>query len=152
MVDSRQKGARAESALVAQLKKSTGLNWKRVPGSGALHADHGLKGDVYVPNEKNYFAVEVKHYKDCHLTSNVLTDKNPQLLEWWKQAVRQGKQTDKEPMLFFKHDRSKWFVMFPFHIPVDETSRHMILYPEEATIMEVSEWEKYVLPEIIWIK
>ena len=83
-----------------------------MPGSGALNEKHGLKGDLYVPNEKNLYAVEVKHYADCHLTSNLLTDKSPQLLEWWEQAIRQGKQVSKKPLLIYKHDRSKLFAAY----------------------------------------
>lgn len=112
MVDSRQKGARAEAAAKGLLIKHTGLDWQRTPGSGALNAVHKLKGDLYVPDAKNRFCVEVKHYKDDHLTSKIITDKNPQLMKWWEQAVRQGEQTDREPLLLFKFDRSKWFVAF----------------------------------------
>jgi len=112
MVDSRDKGARAESVVKDKLKELTGLKWERTPGSGALNEKHGLKGDLYVPNEKNYYVVEVKHYKDDHLTSAVLTGKNPQILEWWQQAIRQGKQVDKIPLLIFKFDRSKLFAAY----------------------------------------
>jgi len=112
MVDSRQKGARAEAAVKKVLIDKTGLNWQRTPGSGALAPTHGLKGDLYIPNEKNFYCVEVKHYKDDHFTSKILTSKDPQLTEWWKQAVRQGIQTDKDPLLIFKFDRSKLFVAF----------------------------------------
>lgn len=106
------KGARAETVIRDRLRELTELNWERVPSSGALDAKHGLKGDLYVPNEKNYYVVEVKHYADDHLTSSILTAKNPQLLEWWEQATRQGKQVSKKPLLIFKHDRSKIFAAF----------------------------------------
>jgi hypothetical protein len=112
MVDSRQKGARAEAAAKGLLIKHTGLDWQRTPGSGALNAAHKLKGDLYVPDEKNKFCVEVKHYKDDHLTSKLITDKTPQIMKWWEQAVRQGVQTGRIPLLLFKFDRSKWFVAF----------------------------------------
>ena len=112
MVDSRDKGARAELAVRDVMRKATGLKWERVPGSGALDEKHGLKGDLYVPGEKNLYAVEVKHYADDHLTSAVLTGKNPQLLEWWKQAIRQGTQISKMPLLIYKFDRSKIFAAF----------------------------------------
>jgi hypothetical protein len=112
VVDSRAKGARAETIMRDQLRKLTGLKWERVPGSGALDEKHGLKGDLYVPNEKNLYAVEAKHYKDDHLSSQVLTSKSPQLLAWWSQAVRQGTQVSKKPVLIFKHDRSKTFVAY----------------------------------------
>jgi hypothetical protein len=115
MVDSRAKGARAESAAKDILIRYTKLGWERTPGSGALDEKHKLKGDLYLPDCKNNFCVEVKHYKDDHLTSKILTDKNPQILEWWDQAVRQGLQVDREPLLLFKFDRSKWFVAFNCH-------------------------------------
>lgn len=111
-VDSRAKGARAETQVRDTLRIQTGLNWERVPSSGALDPKHGLKGDLYVPNEKNLYCVEVKHYADDHLTSKILTDKNPQLIEWWVQALRQGLQVEKIPLLIFKFDRSKIFCAF----------------------------------------
>ena len=112
MVDSRAKGARAETVVRDKLRELTGLDWERVPSSGALDPKHGLKADLYVPNEKNLYAVEVKSYADDHLTSKVLTDKTPQLIEWWRQAVRQGLQVSKKPLLIFKFDRSKIFCAF----------------------------------------
>ena len=110
MVDSRDKGARAETDVKKFLRDKTGLNWERVPGSGALNEKHGLKADLYVPNEKNLYCVEVKHYADDYLTSQILTSKSPQFFVWWEQAVRQGKQVNKKPLLIFKFDRSKLFV------------------------------------------
>lgn len=112
MVDSRQKGATAETTARDALRKATGHKWERVPGSGALDAKHGLKGDLYIPQVNNTYAVEVKHYKDTYLDYTVLTGKNPQLLDWWEQAKRQGRQLDKKPLLIFKHDRSKLFAAF----------------------------------------
>lgn len=125
MVDVRVKGSTAETKARDELRKHTKLKWERVPGSGALDAKHGLKGDLYVPNKLNLFAVEVKHYADDHLTSSVLTSKNPQLLIWWEQAVRQAKQVYKKPLLIFKFDRSKFFVAFT-EMPNSEI-KHMYL-------------------------
>ena len=111
-VDSRAKGARTENTVKELLKKHTGLKWERVPGSGALDPKHGLKADLYIPGTTNIYAVEVKGYEADHLTSQVLTSKTPQLLEFWKQAVRQAAQVGKKPLLCFKYDRSKVFVAF----------------------------------------
>lgn len=111
-VDPRAKGARAETVIKDALRKYTGLGWERVPGSGALDPKHKLKGDLYVPNATNLYCVEAKHYADDHLTSAVLTSKNPQLLQFWQQTVREAGQVEKEPLLIFKHDRSKLFVAF----------------------------------------
>lgn len=110
--DSRAKGARAETQVRDTMRILTGLNWERVPSSGALDPKHGLKGDLYVPNEKNLYCVEVKHYADDNLTSTVLTAKDPNLIQWWSQADRQGIQVGKTPLLIFKHDRSKIFCAF----------------------------------------
>ncbi len=112
MVDSRQKGARTETKVKEFLREYTGLKWERVPGSGALNEKHGLKGDLYIPGEKNIYCIEVKGYADDHLTSHVLTSKSPTLLDWWQQTLRESKQVSKQPLLFFKFDRSKIFVAF----------------------------------------
>ena len=112
MVDPRAKGARAETQVRDKLRELTALNWERVPSSGALDPKHGLKGDLYVPNEKNLYCVEVKHYADDHLTSSILTAQEPQLVTWWQQTLRQGKQVNKIPLLVFKHDRSRMFCAF----------------------------------------
>ena len=112
MVDSRAKGARTETVIRDLLRKHTKLAWERVPGSGALDEKHGLKGDLYIPNEKNLYCTEVKGYAEDHITSAILSSKSPQLLEFWAQAVRQGLQVKKQPLLIFKYDRSKVFVAF----------------------------------------
>ena len=112
MVDSRAKGARTETLARDMLRKYSGLSWERVPGSGALDPKHQLKGDLYVPGRTNLWCVEVKGYAEDHLTSQILTAKTPQLIEFWKQAERQGHQVNKSPLLIYKFDRSKLFVAF----------------------------------------
>lgn len=112
VVDARAKGARTETVVRDLLKKHTGLGWERVPGSGALDPKHQLKGDLYVPGRTNLWCVEVKGYAEDHLTSAILTSKNPQLLEFWSQTTRQAFQVNKEPLLIFKFNRSKVFVAF----------------------------------------
>lgn len=125
-IDSRQKGARAESDIVKKLSEHTGLNFKRIPMSGALDAAHGLKGDVYIPNSLNIYCIEVKHYKDDHLTSKVLTDKKAQLIEWWEQTIREAAQISRKPLLIYKFDRSKIFVAFK-DMPSTDQYRWMFL-------------------------
>lgn len=117
MVDPREKGARGETIVRDALRKLTGLQWERVPGSGALDPKHKLKGDLYVPGKDCVFCVECKNYAEDHINSKLLTGKSPQLLEWWQQAIRQADQVDKKPLLIFKFDRSKIFVAYE-DIPV----------------------------------
>lgn len=112
MIDSRAKGRTAELKARDELRKLTNLVWERTPLSGALDAKHKMKGDIYVPQVNIKYCVEVKHYKDDHLTSKILTSVKPMILDWWSQTVREAKQMDKEPLLIFKHNRSKWFAAF----------------------------------------
>ena len=112
MVDSRAKGSRGELDAAKYLKEKTGLDFKRVPMSGALDAVHGLKGDLYLVNSTNRFCIEIKNYADDHLTSKILTDKTPQVQSWWEQTIREANQINREPLLLFKFSRSKWFVAF----------------------------------------
>lgn len=112
MVDSRDKGARAELKVRDDMRTLTGLKWERVPGSGALHEKHGLKGDLYLPNANNLYCIEVKHYAEDHINSGLFTHKTPQLIEWWEQTIRESAQVNKLPLLIYKYDRSKLFAAF----------------------------------------
>lgn len=151
MVDPRAKGARAETLIRDQLRTLTGLVWERVPSSGALDPKHGLKGDLYVPNEKNLYVVEVKHYAEDHLTSNILTDKSPQLLTWWQQATRQGHQVSKIPLLIFKHDRSKVFAAFE-EVPTG-TYRYLYINNSgyEFFVCLLEDWIRHEQPKFILV-
>lgn len=131
MVDSRAKGAKAETVVRDRLRELTGLQWERTPSSGALDPKHGLKGDLYIVNERNLYCVEIKHYKDDQLSTSIFTAKEPILLQWWDQCLRQSRQVNKKPLLIFKHDRSKLFVAFEdfpdgdyFHCYVNYTKAH----------------------------
>lgn len=112
MVDSRQKGARAETIIRDKLRELTGLLFERTPGSGSLSPTLLMKGDLFIPGINNNYCIECKHYEDDHLTSILLTGKSPQLITFWEQTVKQGKQVNKIPLLIFKFDRSKIFVAF----------------------------------------
>lgn len=147
--DSRAKGARGETVARDKLRELTGLQWERVPSSGALDPKHGLKGDLYVPNEKNLFSIEVKHYAECQLTTTLFTAKDPILLEWWRQALRQGEQVGKKPLLIFKHDRSPLFVAFK-DMPCDNYDFLFIsVQGLEFYVAMLEDWHDNELPEFI---
>jgi len=108
MVDSRAKGARGEYLVRDLLREKTNLQFERVPLSGALEY---LKGDLYVPNERNLYCIEVKNYAESPLTDKVLTQKRTNnLVNWWNKLLVQAEGGNQLPLLFFKYNRSKIFV------------------------------------------
>ena len=108
MVDSRAKGARGEYLVRDMLREFTGYQFERVPSSGAL--DY-LKGDLYVPHQKNRFCIEVKNYAESPLTDKIFTQqKTNNLTRWWTKLVEQAEGGNQEPLLFFKYNRSPVFV------------------------------------------
>lgn len=137
MIDSRQKGRTAEISARDELRKLTGLPWERTPLSGALDAKHKMKGDLYVPQVDIVYCPEVKHYKDDQVSTKLLTSTKSQFFEWWIQTERQAKQMDREPLLIFKHNRSKWFAAFSDYdviLRITEKYRNILLGPEDICI------------------
>jgi len=130
---SAAKGARFENAAKGILKKHTGLDFKRVPLSGASH----IKGDLFLVNTNNKYCIECKHYKDDHLTSKILTSKESQLLKWWSQAVEQAEKMGQEPLLIFKFDRSKFFVAT---LEEMNNPEFFILHPQKIYIAMLERW------------
>lgn len=149
MVDPRAKGARGETVVRDALRKLTGLQWERTPGSGALNAKHSLKGDLYIPNSRNNYCVEVKNYEDDHLTSKYLTDKTPQITTWWAQTIREAEEVGKKPLLIFKFNRSKLFAAFQLDEPREILSGHMFLSRDKIYIMLLDDFIKEIKPE--WV-
>jgi Holliday junction resolvase len=143
---SRDKGLRAENTLKALLREATGLMWERTPKSGALHARLKLKGDLFLPNEKNIYLIECKHYAEDSLSSKLLVNKDPNLIVWWDKAREQASQTGMCPLVIYNYDRSKWFVMtevsyniFPLLILNTEDS-HAYIYPLDKFLKEDITW------------
>jgi hypothetical protein len=93
--------------------------------------------------------VECKHYKDDHFTSKVLTDKNPQLYDWWSQCKRQSDQVNREPLLIFKHDRSKLFVAYEVLPQNDVSFIYVSRPPYEFYISLLEEWIKKETPQFV---
>lgn len=111
MTDSRAKGQRAEYAVRDLLRDSTGLEWDRVPGSGGFGQSHGLKGDIYLPPPTGVlsaFTIEVKHYADDVISTNIFNSTVSQLEKFWEQTCREAEQMKAKPLLIFKKDRGKW--------------------------------------------
>lgn len=140
MVDSRAKGARGEYLVRDMLRNATGLQFERVPASGALEY---LKGDLYVPDRKslkNRFCIEVKNYKDSPLSDRIFSaPKTNNLVRWWNKIVIQAQGGNQEPMLFFKYDRSKVYIVTEIE-------------PLKAEYMYISKLGCYVSLAEDWLK
>lgn len=108
MVDSRAKGQRGEYLVRDLLRNYTGLQFERVPASGALSY---LKGDLYLPDNNNRFCIEVKNYEKSPFTDKMFTNKTNYIVNWWEKIIDQASIKDQEPLLFFKYSRSKVFVV-----------------------------------------
>lgn len=150
MTDSRAKGSRAELVVRDYLRELTGLNWERVPMSGALSPIHQLKGDLYLVNCNNNYCIEVKHYADDHFTSKLLTSKTPQLIEWWEQTVREAMEVDKEPLLIFKFDRSKLFVAYEMKPTVEYNYTHINVNGYSFNVSLLNDWISKEKPQ--WLR
>lgn len=136
MVDSRAKGARGEYIVRDMLREHTDLQFERVPQSGALAY---LKGDLYVPNHKNFFCIEVKNYAESPLTDKIFTqEKTNNLIRWWKKLVQQAKDGGQQPLLFFKYDRSKIYVVT--ELCPEKLDRYMFISWLNCYVMLADEW------------
>lgn len=146
MVDSRAKGARGEYLVRDLLREATGLQFERVPNSGALEY---LKGDLYVPNERNKFCIEVKNYSESPLTDKIFTArKTNNLIRWWKKVVQQAEGGNQEPLLFFKYNRSAIFVVTA-NQPQAEESDYMYINWLNCYILLADDWLSKEEPEFL---
>jgi hypothetical protein len=107
---SKAKGSAYEQKIATRLTSEFGKEFRRVPLSGAI--DY-LKGDIWTPHDTAWwpYAIECKHYKNIEW-NNLLTSKTTDMLEFWRQAVREGEVMKKKPLLIFRWNRSKDFVAF----------------------------------------
>ena len=144
MVDSRAKGARGEYLVRDMLREYTGLKFERVPSSGALEY---LKGDLYVPHEKNYYCIEVKNYSESPLNDRMFTaEKTNNLIRWWKKLLMQAENRDQKPLLFFKYNRSKVFVVTE-HKP--KFCKYMFISWLNCYVLLAEDWLKLEQIELI---
>jgi Holliday junction resolvase len=106
-VNPRQKGASAETTVRDILRRATGLAFERTPASGALAY---AKGDLWLPSQNDRFCIEVKHYAESHFNDKIFTSKTNNIVLWWTKIQLQAKQSNKEPLLIWKYNRSKIYV------------------------------------------
>lgn len=134
MVDSRAKGQRGEYLVRDMLRDASGLQFERVPSSGALSY---LKGDLYIPDANNAFCIEVKNYEKSPLSDKIFTNKTNYLLLWWEKIVKQAELKLQQPLLFFKYSRSKVFVVTNIK---PENTKHIHISWLDCYVMLAEEW------------
>ena len=134
MVDSRAKGQRGEYLVRDMLRDASGLQFERVPSSGALAY---LKGDLYIPDANNAFCIEVKNYEKSPLSDKIFTNKTNYLLLWWEKIVKQAELKLQQPLLFFKYSRSKVFVVTNIK---PENTKHIHISWLDCYVMLAEEW------------
>ena len=137
MVNQRQKGARGEYLVRDLLRKYTKLPFERVPSSGALHY---MKGDLHVPKKLCRFCIEIKNYAESPLSDKVLTNKTNNLVTWWTKLCEQSALGEQEPLLFFKYNRSKVFVVT--NIVPSSVEKFLYISWLDCYIMPAEEWLK----------
>src|SRR6056300_331628 len=120
---SKAKGSAYEQKIATRLTAEFGIEFRRVPLSGAI--DY-LKGDIWTPHDAAWwpYATECKHNKDFQW-NNLLTSKTTDILNFWRQTVREAEVMKKKPLLIFRWNRSKDFVAFdddlkvPFYMEIN---------------------------------
>ena len=136
MVDSRAKGARGEYLVRDMLREHSNLQFERVPNSGALEY---LKGDLYIPHEKNIYCIEVKNYAESPLSDRIFTQKKTNnLIKWWKKLIIQAEGGNQTPLLFFKYNRSPIYVVTDLR--PDVTEEYLYIRFLNCYILLAEEW------------
>ena len=102
---SKAKGTTFETAMVKLLTQELGMEFKRMPLSGAISY---LKSDLWVPSDTAAwpFSTECKSYAEIEW-NNLLTAKSTELHEFWRQVLKDAETMKKKPLLLFKWNRSK---------------------------------------------
>ena len=145
MVDSRAKGARGEYLVRDMLREHSDLQFERVPNSGALEY---LKGDLYVPHEKNIFCIEVKNYAESPLSDKIFTQKKTNnLIKWWKKLIIQAEGGGQVPLLFLKYNRSPVYVVTD--IGPDVTEEYMYIRFLRCYVLLAEEWLEKEKPRFL---
>ncbi len=119
---SKLKGSAFETKIRDVLTEELGIKFERTPLSGSISY---LRGDLWVPSDtKGFeFVIECKHYAELEF-NNLLTAKSTDILEFWKQALDEAQVMNKKPLVIFRWNRSKDFILWD----TDMNLEHQIEY------------------------
>ena len=142
MVNSRQKGHKAELLVANMLTRWTNLPFEQTPGSGSGK----IKGDLWLKHHINAFLIEVKFYKDDAISTKVFTNKSNNFVQWWAKTCQQAEDSELMPLLFFKANHAQFFVATKIK-PKNVDYMHIsfldayICLAEKWLVKEKQEWE-----------
>lgn len=105
---SKIKGSAYEAKIRDLLTKELKIEFKRMPLSGAIEY---LKGDLWTPHDTAAwpYCIECKHYAEVNW-NGLLTAKSSDLLNFWRQAVREAEVMKKKPLVIYRWNRSKDYI------------------------------------------
>ena len=114
---SKIKGSAYEAKIRDLLTQELKLEFKRMPLSGSLEY---LKGDLWTPHDTAAwpYCIECKHYAEVNW-NGLLTAKSSDLLDFWRQAVREAKVMKKMPLVIYRWNRSKDYICWSDNINLD---------------------------------
>ena len=110
-INSRKKGSKNERDGAKLFKQWTGFEFARVPSSGGLRWKRttDTTGDILCSDKHHYlvfpFSIEMKVRKECDIQKIILTNKNNDYLDFWKQANDDAVRGDKIPLLLVRYNR-----------------------------------------------
>ena len=133
---SKQKGNRWEREVAEHLTQVFGLNFCRVPNSGAFIGGKNevrkqflsenqillATGDIIVPDELKHISLECKSYKEFSFQSLFTSNK---LLNSW---IDQAKTSGKKWFLLFKISRAGGYVVFHSKQKWSVAGRNILYY------------------------
>lgn len=117
---SRVKGASAEREVAVLLEAwwgqlEPGCKFKRTPVSGGwsspdVRMAFQTAGDLVTTAKRFPWSVEVKRREGFDI-ENVRHGRRSPVWGWWEQTRKAAKEMGKEPMLWFRKNNSRWFLM-----------------------------------------
>ena len=105
---SKVKGSAYEAKIRDLLTTELKIEFKRMPLSGSIEY---LKGDLWTPHDTAAwpYCIECKHYAEVNW-NGLLTAKSSDLLDFWRQAVREAEVMKKKPLVIYRWNRSKDYI------------------------------------------
>jgi Holliday junction resolvase len=147
-MNGRSKGQRGEREAVAWLqawwKGKEDSKFVRVPASGgwqnaSVRGELKAVGDIMCTDDAFPFTVEVK-YQERWDRVRLYEGKRSPVWKWWEQAVAEGKEAGRIPLLMVRKNHHPWLFILPTHlgsllsdqgIEYHSTGRFLILTEDE---------------------